>query len=65
MKLPDGSVLERHASLGVATNNVGELQALIFALCWYLHSRLSCPCIIAYDSEFAANTKLNLLYQRQ
>lgn len=32
VKLPDGSVLERYASLGVATNNVGELTAIGLAL---------------------------------
>ena len=32
VKLPNGSVLERYASLGVATNNVGEPTAIGLAL---------------------------------
>ena len=32
VKLPNGTVLERYASLGVATNNVGELTAIGLAL---------------------------------
>jgi ribonuclease HI len=32
VKLPNGTVLERSAALGVATNNVGELSAIGLAL---------------------------------
>lgn len=32
VKLPDGTVYERYAALGVATNNVGELSAIGLAL---------------------------------
>ena len=32
VKLPNGTVLERYAALGIATNNVGELNAIGLAL---------------------------------
>ena len=40
----------------IHSNNVGELEALIFAMSWYKHSGLSCPLLLAYDSEYAACT---------
>ena len=33
-KFPDGSVQERFEALGVATNNVGELSAIVYCRSW-------------------------------
>lgn len=37
------------------TNNAGELTALLFAMCWLLDSEMQVPCVLEYDSEFAAH----------